>query len=270
MPFTTDTDIDGFDINDNSFVFKNTSGHNYDSTDIDSRGFGAFINLWGGASTTIEKFQVKNNNVEAVVFVLCTNFNTTTAFTVNGVISDNQVNFKDFLATTGSPNIYPFHFGRQISGTAPSTLHLKDNYFFEDSASTVAFECKDVKALDFIENQFIGNYSFTITTDNISGVSSSRFIMKDNLATASLTVSQGNMTTAVLQEISNNSTNFSFGGYSKINAVTVASLQSASTAGEGARAFVTDANATTFASVVAGSGSNNVPVYSDGTDWRIG
>ncbi len=44
----------------------------------------------------------------------------------------------------------------------------------------------------------------------------------------------------------------------------------ASAAGAGARSFVTDANATTFASVVAGGGSNGVPVYSDGTDWRIG
>ncbi len=36
------------------------------------------------------------------------------------------------------------------------------------------------------------------------------------------------------------------------------------------RSFVTDANATTFNSVVAGGGSNAVPVFSDGTAWRIG
>lgn len=51
---------------------------------------------------------------------------------------------------------------------------------------------------------------------------------------------------------------------------TVAGLPSASTAGQGARRIVTDANATTFASVVAAGGSNIVPVYSDGTNWRIG
>lgn len=38
----------------------------------------------------------------------------------------------------------------------------------------------------------------------------------------------------------------------------------------GARAFVTNATATTFASVVAGGGANSVPVYHDGTNWRIG
>ena len=38
----------------------------------------------------------------------------------------------------------------------------------------------------------------------------------------------------------------------------------------GARDFVTDANATTFNSIVAGSGTNKVPVFDDGTNWRIG
>lgn len=36
------------------------------------------------------------------------------------------------------------------------------------------------------------------------------------------------------------------------------------------KAFVSDANATTFNSVVAGGGANKVPVFSDGTNWRIG
>ena len=53
-------------------------------------------------------------------------------------------------------------------------------------------------------------------------------------------------------------------------ATTVAGLPAASTAGAGARAFVTDANATTFLSTVAGGGSNKVPVVSDGTNWLIG
>lgn len=51
---------------------------------------------------------------------------------------------------------------------------------------------------------------------------------------------------------------------------TVATLPSAATSGAGARAFVSDANATTFASTVAGGGANAVPVYSDGTNWKIG
>jgi len=52
-------------------------------------------------------------------------------------------------------------------------------------------------------------------------------------------------------------------------AYTVATLPSAATH-QWTRAFVTDATATTFNSIVAGSGANKVPVWSDGTNWRIG
>jgi hypothetical protein len=62
-------------------------------------------------------------------------------------------------------------------------------------------------------------------------------------------------------------------GYAKTTATTITLLGSAATAGAGARAFATDANLVAegnFGVVVGGSGSNIVPVYSDGTDWRIG
>ena len=52
--------------------------------------------------------------------------------------------------------------------------------------------------------------------------------------------------------------------------VVVASLPAAGTAGAGARAFVSDANDIVFNAVVAGTGANNLPVFSDGTDWRVG
>jgi hypothetical protein len=55
--------------------------------------------------------------------------------------------------------------------------------------------------------------------------------------------------------------------------VTVATLPSAATAGNGARAAVTDANATLTAgigTVVAAGGANSVPVVSNGTNWLIG
>jgi hypothetical protein len=58
--------------------------------------------------------------------------------------------------------------------------------------------------------------------------------------------------------------------YVQTEPLTVATLPSAATAGTGARAFVTDANANTYNTVVAGGGSNSVPVFSTGTQWRIG
>lgn len=60
-----------------------------------------------------------------------------------------------------------------------------------------------------------------------------------------------------------------FNGVVVLGESTVAGLPSAATY-QGGRTFVTDANATTFASIVAGGGANYVPVYSDGTNWRIG
>lgn len=59
-------------------------------------------------------------------------------------------------------------------------------------------------------------------------------------------------------------------GFVVTQSTTVAGLTAAATAGSGARAFVTDATATTFLSVVAGGGANKVPVVSDGTNWLIG
>jgi len=50
----------------------------------------------------------------------------------------------------------------------------------------------------------------------------------------------------------------------------VATLPGASTLGAGARAFVIDSSVTTFGTTVAGGGTGKVPVYSDGTDWKVG
>jgi hypothetical protein len=61
--------------------------------------------------------------------------------------------------------------------------------------------------------------------------------------------------------------------YVKTTAMAVASLPSAATAGVGARSFVTDSTVAAsgnFGAIVAGTGANPVPVYSDGTNWRIG
>ena len=51
---------------------------------------------------------------------------------------------------------------------------------------------------------------------------------------------------------------------------TVATLPSAVTSGKGARSFVTDALVPTFGSTVAAGGAVAVPVYSDGTNWKVG
>ena len=51
---------------------------------------------------------------------------------------------------------------------------------------------------------------------------------------------------------------------------TVATLPSAATSGKGARSFVTDALAPTFGATVVTGGAVATPVYSDGTNWKVG
>lgn len=76
--------------------------------------------------------------------------------------------------------------------------------------------------------------------------------------------------TTLISFLSTAFTSLSVSSYVKVATVTVANLPSAATAGAGARATVSDATATTFNSVVAGGGANTVPVFSDGSAWRIG
>lgn len=52
--------------------------------------------------------------------------------------------------------------------------------------------------------------------------------------------------------------------------VAIASLPTASAAGAGARMVVSDALAPTFGATVASGGSVVTPVYSDGTNWKVG
>ena len=51
---------------------------------------------------------------------------------------------------------------------------------------------------------------------------------------------------------------------------TVATLPSAVTSGKGSRSFVTDALAPVFGSTVVTGGAVATPVYSDGTNWKVG
>lgn len=57
--------------------------------------------------------------------------------------------------------------------------------------------------------------------------------------------------------------------YLQNTGVTVATLPAAAAGNAGSRAYVTDANATTIGTTVAGGGANKVMVWSDGTNWKI-
>jgi hypothetical protein len=102
-----------------------------------------------------------------------------------------------------------------------------------------------------IDNLFDGS------TDCVfSGTSGSKLFLRDILSYLSNTPLSGFTGTVVEDAAFTN--------------VTVANLPAAAAKYQGLRGSVTDANATTFLSTVAGSGSNKVPVFCDGSNWKIG
>jgi len=76
--------------------------------------------------------------------------------------------------------------------------------------------------------------------------------------------------TTLVTFLSDAFTSLTLSSYTKVSPCLVAALPSASTVGAGARAFVTDGNSTTFNATISGGGSNKVPVFSDGTNWKVG
>jgi len=129
----------------------------------------------------------------------------------------------------------------------------------------------------------------TLATPNIGAATGTNLVLSDGLTIANF----GNGSTIFVQSAagrafsfgsngaqwsvstagnlsSAGSQNFSVGGYISLGAFTVGTLP---TATAGRTAYVTDSNAALTAgigAVVAGGGANVVPVFADGTNWRIG
>ena len=69
----------------------------------------------------------------------------------------------------------------------------------------------------------------------------------------------------------NNGTKVSYTGTAlRLGTQTIAQLPAAATAGSGARATVSDALAPSFGATVAAGGAIVTPVYSDGSNWKVG
>jgi hypothetical protein len=51
---------------------------------------------------------------------------------------------------------------------------------------------------------------------------------------------------------------------------TIANLPDPAVVGAGVRTFVSDSSVTTFNANLVGGGTTTVPVYSDGTNWKVG
>ncbi len=128
-------------------------------------------------------------------------------------------------------------------------------------------------AAGLLRNDGTGVFSYD-TTAYLSGTKVDSF----NTRTGAVVLSSADVTTALGFTPINKAGDTGVGDLSigaltatttKTSVYTVATLPAGV---DGMRAFVTDATATTFASVVAGGGTNHVPVYYDGgaSSWKIG
>jgi hypothetical protein len=111
-----------------------------------------------------------------------------------------------------------------------------------------------------------GTLAAGITASSLTSAAGGTFGTNAFNSTAYLALAGGTMT----GDIAMGSHNIGGTGTLKNGAVTVASLPTCNSGAEGTHYGVTDANATTFLTTVAGGGSNHVPVYCNGTNWVIG
>jgi hypothetical protein len=160
-----------------------------------------------------------------------------------------------------------------------ATITLDDNA--TATASTVALTLTEPGGAAawtwFLLNQTSradGSHNFGVTGGGniVQGVTGSRTTIRNNSGAFEVQRNDGAVVATVSTSgrfTSADSIASGSGLFLSNTIVTVSGLPSA-TSGTGIRAFVSDANATTFGSIVAGGGANPVPVYSDGTNWRIG
>lgn len=170
-----------------------------------------------------------------------------------------------FLAYAYGAGVFPLMSGRAGRGTAASPSAVQSG----DTVMRVGGTGYGATAMPTTNNAllgFIAEENFTdsargtrivFETTPIGSTSSSERMRIDNAGYIGIGTTSPSTTLHV-------------NGPIRCASYTVATLPSASTVGAGARAFVTDANATTFNSTVAAGGANAISVTSDGTNWKIG
>ena len=112
----------------------------------------------------------------------------------------------------------------------------------------------------------VGQSTISQTTNIQAGATASGSTKTVNLGTGGLAGSTTNIAIGSTTGTSITTIN----GITKQQTYTVETLPSAVTSGLGATSFVTNALAPTFGATVVTGGAIPVPVYSDGTNWRVG
>jgi len=205
---------------------------------------------------------------------------------LTGIISGTDVNLTGNLSVTGNSNlgsITHLYISGGSSGQAIVTDGAGNLSFANASASSSPAPMPTYVASGdvlTIAANYQGLFGYPITVDGSLVVDGIMVDVNDATVpsgnTGCIQYANGNVmgSSADFTFISSTNTlsvpNITTTGVVKTTATTYSGLPTASSAGAGARAFITNGNTTTFLAIVGGGGSNAVPVVSNGTNWIVG
>ena len=212
--------------------FKNTTG-NYNA----SYGYNALYNNLIGASNSAFGYQS---------LLSCTgNYNT--AFGYNSLV----------FTSSGANNVGIGYQTMQTNTTGGLNTAVGSGALFANNTNNNNVALGYQALRNTIAN---GNTGLGYSAGSTLTTGANNLVIGNNAQASSATVSNeitiGNNTQTVIRY--------------PLSYSTVATLPSAATVGQGSRTFVTDALAPVFQATVTGGGAVFTPVYSDGTNWKVG
>ena len=201
------------------------------------------------------------------------NGNDTAYYADFGITSNNHVDTAFFGDTSTKNDVYLYAVGANQAG--PSTTSGPGNLILGSSDGQIKLFVGNTAQANVIQQVSSIGIAITGIVSATGNIYSNSFISTGNGAgTISGTgnITGGNLfSTGAISTAGNvYAGNIINAGLSQNRLYTVATLPPANIVYQGARAFVTDANTTTFYSNISGGGSGNVPVFCDGISWRVG
>ena len=220
------------------------------------------VYMVGSTNDTVYQYNTATNSISAVTDV----FNTTSNARVQGNLAVQGNAYVDgALTVQGQTSLIG-------NSSVNGTLSVAASVTFSTTTGTLSLGTSlttgtwTAGATNGTGTITLGRSTVGQTTDIQAGATASGSTKAINIGTAGLA---GSTTNIAIGSTTGTSTT-TFNGVTKQQNYTVATLPSASTSGVGARSFVTNALAPTFGATVVTGGAIAVPVYSDGTNWKVG
>ena len=220
-------------------------------------------------------FRIVNNNTTNNVGVFSSGGNTLLSLTpgMSGIVTCVSTSgtgaaswkpeYSGFGTLSGTGSSVLTNIGPTVTGALTFTGTNNANAVFGTAITTATIGIGGTAGTGTIT---VGQSTVSQTTNIQAGLTASGSTKTVNLGTGGLAGSTTNIAIGSTTGTSITTIN----GITKQQTYTVATLPSAVTSGVGSRSFVTDALAATFGATVAGGGAVAVPVYSDGTNWKVG